>query len=68
MALVKDPSIYKTFRKKSTVDTVELEIGDKKQNKIKKESTAECQKNIYHCSFKGCLGIIYNLIYSFSYM
>lgn len=50
MALVKDPSIYKTFRKKnkpSAADTVELatEIKSKRKKKKKeKESTAECQK------------------------
>lgn len=44
MALVKDPSIYKTFRKKSTVDTVELENWDKKQTKIKKNPLQNAKK------------------------
>lgn len=70
MAQDNNPSIYKTFKKSNTVDTPYLAIEMKAVTTDKVKNPLQNAKKFYHCSFKGCLGIIfiYILIYSLSYM
>lgn len=70
MAKDKNLSIHKSLKKSITADTSYLAIEMKAETTDKVKNPLQNAKKFYHCSFKGCLGIIfiYILIYSLSYM